>query len=126
MLKATLAAVLAAIAVSGAGALGGCNDVGSCPAPAAITPGGSCSGDSLECAYDLPSPSPACDGTNTTIPTSCVCTKGSWVCPSPVSCEGGSGDDGGGDGATGDALGDGTGGDDGSTNDGAGGDASGG
>jgi hypothetical protein len=71
-----------------------CNDVGSCPGKETITPGGACSGDSLECAYDLATPSPACDGTSTTIATSCVCTSGAWVCPSAVSCPS-AGDDGG-------------------------------
>jgi hypothetical protein len=70
--------------------LAACNDVGDCPAPSAIVPGGSCSGDSLECSYSLESLSPACDGTTVDggIATSCVCTKGSWSCPSPVSCPG--------------------------------------
>ncbi len=80
-------------------ALSACNDVGQCPAKEAVTSGGACSGDMLECAYDLATPSPACDGTNTTIATSCVCTKGVWQCPSPVSCESGAtvsgGDEGG-------------------------------
>ncbi len=111
MHKAILAAGLVTAMALGLGGLGGCNDVGSCPAPETIMPGGTCSGDSLECAYNLPSPSPACDGTNTTIPTACTCTKGTWSCPSPIDCEGGTGDDGGGDdggGGGGDAAGDGT------------------
>ena len=74
--------------------LGACNDVGDCPAPAGIVPGGSCSGDSLQCAYTLESLSPACDGTTVAggIATSCVCTQGSWSCPSPVSCPAAPGD----------------------------------
>lgn len=85
-------------------ALGACNDVGDCPSASAITPGASCSGDSLECPYTLQSLSPACDGTTVDggIATSCVCTKGSWVCPSPVSCPAsGTGDDAGGDASSG-------------------------
>jgi hypothetical protein len=80
---------------------GACNDVGTCPSADSITPGASCSGESLECAYTLQTPSPACDGTSVEggIATSCVCTSGAWVCPSPVACPGPpgpGGDDGGG------------------------------
>ena len=77
--------------------LGACNDVGSCPAAQSVTPGGSCSGESLQCPYTMESLSPACDGTTVEggIETSCVCTDGTWACPSPVSC--GAADDGGGD-----------------------------
>src|ERR1019366_9734902 len=80
-------AIFAAWAVM-AVVLGACNDVGTCPSASAVTPGGSCSGDSLECPYTLQSLSPACDGTTVEggIATSCVCTKGSWVCPATVSC----------------------------------------
>jgi hypothetical protein len=80
-MRSLFAAVLVA-----ATALVACNDVGDCPGKSAIVPGGSCSGDNLECAYDLETPSPACDGTNTMLATSCICTKGVWVCPSPASC----------------------------------------
>ena len=75
-----------------------CTDVGTCPSPASIVPGGSCSGDSLQCAYFLASPSPACDGSSVDggISTSCTCTDGSWVCPSAVQCSAPGGDDGGG------------------------------
>ena len=67
--------------------LGACNSgTGDCPAKETITPGGSCSDDNLQCAFDLATPSTACDGTNTTIASSCICTKGNWVCPDPVSC----------------------------------------
>ena len=77
-------ACIAALAV----VLGACNNVGDCPAASAITPGGSCSGDSLECPYTLASLSPACDGTSVEggLATSCVCTNGSWACPDGVSC----------------------------------------
>jgi hypothetical protein len=72
-------------------ALVGCNNVGDCPASSAIEPGGSCSGDNLECPYTLETLSPACDGTSLEggVATSCVCQSGSWSCPSAVSCEGG-------------------------------------
>jgi hypothetical protein len=71
----TLGAVVAA----------GCNSVGDCPS-APITAGGSCSTENLQCAYTLP----ASDDAGT--PTSCICTMGTWACPSAPS-----GDDGGGD-----------------------------
>jgi hypothetical protein len=102
--------------------MGACNSgTGDCPAKQTIQPGAPCSDDNLQCAYDLPTPSPACDGTSTVIPSSCICTSGAWSCPSAISCgdgggsEGGgddgsaeAGDDGGGDAAEGgsDALGD--------------------
>jgi hypothetical protein len=90
-------------------AAGACNNVGSCPSADAITPGGSCSGESLECPYTLQTASLACDGTmvNGGIATSCVCTDGTWTCPAPAACPDAGGDDsgsqdaGGGDGATG-------------------------
>jgi hypothetical protein len=73
------------------GAFGGCNNVGDCPAASSITPGGSCSGNNLQCPYTLPASS-GDDGGGT--PTSCVCTDGTWVCPSAST-----GDDGGTDAA---------------------------
>jgi hypothetical protein len=85
------------VAIATAVPLAGCNDVGDCPAATAIVPGGSCSGDNLECPFTLQTSSPACDGTTVQggVPTSCVCTGGTWNCPEPVSCEGGAaGDDG--------------------------------
>lgn len=96
-MKRAIFAVWAALAV----ALGACNDVGTCPAASAVTPGGSCSGDSLECPYTLQSLSPACDGTTVDggIATSCVCTSGSWVCPAAVSCPSSGDDAAGGDGS---------------------------
>jgi hypothetical protein len=89
----------ATLAVSIAALTGACNNVGDCPAPSSIAPGGACSGDNLECPYVLQTPSPACDGTDVAggLATSCTCTGGTWACPSPVSCDtGGAGDDGGG------------------------------
>jgi hypothetical protein len=93
MMKWVLAGALVAALAAGA-----CNDVGTCPAADSITPGGACSGESLECAYTLQTPSPACDATTIEggIATSCVCTNGSWVCPVPVTCPPPPGDDGGG------------------------------
>jgi hypothetical protein len=95
----TLGVPAAILAVTMAALEGACNNVGDCPTAASIAPGGACSGDNLECPYTLQSPSPACDGTDVDggLATSCVCTNGTWACPSPVSCDaGGTGDDGGG------------------------------
>jgi hypothetical protein len=77
--------------------VGGCNDVGDCPSPDAITPGGACRGDNLECPFTLQTDPPACDGTSLEggLATSCVCQNGTWSCPSPVSCGTSSTDDGG-------------------------------
>jgi hypothetical protein len=89
---------LSVVCVVAAALLGACNEVGSCPGADTITPGGSCSGDNLQCAYTLQSASPACDGTTVEggLATSCVCTDGAWVCPSAVVCPA-TGDDGGGE-----------------------------
>ena len=64
-----------------------CNrGTGFCPAAEAIQPGAACDNDDLQCAYDLTSPSVACDGTSTVISTSCTCSNGTWSCPDPVDC----------------------------------------
>ena len=87
--RATLAGIFVLWAVITA--FGACNQEGDCPAKGTVMPGGSCTSDALQCAYDLQTPSPACDGTSTTIASSCTCTSGAWACPSPLSCgDGGS------------------------------------
>lgn len=70
---------------------GACNDVGSCPGPSSIVPGGACEGNQLECPFTLQTPSPACDGTTVDggLATSCICNNGAWSCPSPVTCDSG-------------------------------------
>jgi len=65
------------------------NGTGTCPDKAGIVPGASCSDDTLQCAFDLMTPAVACDGTTTTIETSCTCTDGTWACPSAVECDSG-------------------------------------
>jgi hypothetical protein len=78
-----------------AGVVGGavaCNETGTCPAKGAFAPDASCQDDGLQCAYDLVTPSAACDGTTTVIPSSCMCTSGAWVCPSAWSCDAGAAD----------------------------------
>ena len=55
--------------------------MGSCPS--SITPGGSCSGDNLECPYTIQSTSGVCGSlaADGAVATSCQCTGGVWVCP---------------------------------------------
>lgn len=75
-----------------------CNTgMGNCPAKETVQPGGSCNDDKLQCAFDLATPDPSCDGTQTTIATSCSCDKGHWSCPDPIACDAGptGGDEGG-------------------------------
>jgi hypothetical protein len=99
MIRAAVTRLAFAFAAIGAVALvavasGACNDQGDCPAKESIAPGAACSDDQLQCAYDLATPSAACDGTSTTIASSCICTKGAWSCPSAYSCEAGPADGG--------------------------------
>ncbi len=61
-----------------------CSDLGSECAKAQVSPSASCGNDKLQCPFTLDQPN--CDGTSTSVSTSCVCTGGSWVCPSPVAC----------------------------------------
>ncbi len=81
--------LLAAGAASGVAA---CNDAGMCPTKGSIKPDASCAEDQLQCAYDLVTPSAACDGTTTVIPSSCMCTSGGWDCPAAWSCDAGTAD----------------------------------
>jgi len=103
-------------------AVGACNNgTGDCPGKESVHPGAACSDDTLQCAYDLSTPSPACDGTTTTITSSCTCTKGTWLCPSAVDCGGSTDNDAS---ATDEsATDDGSGGAEGSPDDGGGGDS---
>jgi hypothetical protein len=96
----TLALSAALLGVAVLGVESACNNVGDCPSPSNIKPGGSCSGDYLTCPYTLQTPNQACDGTAVEggLETSCTCTKGTWICPDPVTCEAGGSGDGGGDG----------------------------
>jgi hypothetical protein len=71
-------------------AMGACNGQGDCPAKGTIVPGASCSGDQLQCAYDVATSSPACDGATTAIASSCTCSNGAWACPPAFDCDSGS------------------------------------
>ena len=62
---------------------------GKCPDKAAVVPGASCSDNKLQCAFDLVTPAVACDGTSSTVETSCTCTDLTWACPSAVECDAG-------------------------------------
>jgi hypothetical protein len=72
---------VAAAAATALAATAACNSLGDCPAAAEVVPGGTCSGDQLQCAYTLSTQTAACDGVMTTVATSCTCSGGSWVCP---------------------------------------------
>ena len=76
------------VLLSSIAAFGACNPQDDCPAKEAIVPDGPCSSDTLQCAYDLVTPSPTCDGTSVTLASSCTCTSGAWKCPSQVACGG--------------------------------------
>jgi hypothetical protein len=67
--------------------LAGCNSgTSNCPTPQSVTPAGACADNDQQCPFNLDTPSPACDGTTTTIASSCTCTAGTWACPAPVQC----------------------------------------
>jgi hypothetical protein len=85
--RSKLLALALLVLASASGTFAACNSPqGDCPAKAAIVPGAACASDQLQCAYDLATPSLACDGTTTVIPSSCTCAAGAWSCPSPVEC----------------------------------------
>jgi hypothetical protein len=93
-----LLVALVAVAAGLAG-VAACNTMGDCPTKAQIVPDASCGSDSLQCAYDLPTPTSGC-----VIPTSCACSGGVWVCPSGAVCpDAGATDSGASDGPLGDA-----------------------
>jgi hypothetical protein len=82
-----LLAALPLLVAASFSAVPACNSgTASCPAKETITAGGSCDDEKLQCAFDLATPAPACDGTSTTVPSSCICTSKKWVCPDPVEC----------------------------------------
>ena len=85
-------ALVLGVFLTSVAAFGACNPQDDCPAKEGISPDGPCSSDMLQCAYDLVTPSPTCDGTSVTLASSCTCTSGAWKCPSPVAC-GGAGED---------------------------------
>ncbi len=51
-----------------------------CPSKRDVEPWAACAG-RMQCAWDLVTASPACDGTTITIQTSCLCDEGIWKCP---------------------------------------------
>lgn len=77
-----------ALVAAGIAATGACNSVGECPADqTTIQDGVACSGDGLQCAFDVTYA--ACDGTKQTISSSCTCSGGAWSCPSVPDCDAG-------------------------------------
>ena len=73
------------VGASGCDGIEDINDIVNCPSKRDLQPWGSCSGH-MECAWDLVTASPACDGTTITIPTSCMCEQGVWKCPNAYAC----------------------------------------
>jgi hypothetical protein len=91
MKRAWLLSIVSAFALSlvmGAGCSGmdDVNGIVNCPSKHNLQPWGACSGH-MECAWDLVSASPACDGTIITIQTSCICEQGVWQCPNAYACQ---------------------------------------
>jgi hypothetical protein len=82
----TLRHVLSGLFVSfiAVASLGACSSLADECKKATVTPDGTCSEDALQCEYDLQQDN--CDGTFSTVATSCVCTGGAWSCPDPIPC----------------------------------------
>jgi hypothetical protein len=95
-----LAVLLAVAGLAG----GACGDLSSECASATVSPARLCNNDGLQCPYSLDQPN--CDGTFSSVATSCVCQHGAWSCPSAVACEAATNDGGGDDGAADDAASD--------------------
>ncbi len=79
-----LSSLFSTVATIGLIVSAACSDLASDCAKANVAPNASCGNDHLQCPYNLDQPN--CDGTSTTVSTSCVCTNGAWTCPSPVAC----------------------------------------
>jgi hypothetical protein len=79
-----LSSLFSSVATIGLIVCAACSDLGSECAKANVSPSASCGNDNLQCPYTLDQPN--CDGTSSTVSTSCVCTSGAWVCPSAVEC----------------------------------------
>ena len=58
-----------------------CSGRGSCPPHGEMATGATCHGEQLQCPYDVVIT--ACDGTTSTITSSCSCENGQWACPDP-------------------------------------------
>jgi hypothetical protein len=83
-LRVTLICLLA-IAGAGGLAVGACSDNNTDACPNTLTAGASCDSPDLQCAVDVPIT--ACDGTQSTVTSSCTCqvtsTSNAWVCVDP-------------------------------------------
>lgn len=62
-------------------ASGGCSGHGTCPPHGLMVNGATCNGDDLQCEREVTLT--ACDGTQSTVASSCACTDGKWDCPDP-------------------------------------------
>lgn len=94
--------VLLGLLEMGVPLVGGCrdNNTDTCPSPTAIQNGAECTSTDLECPYDVPVTD--CDGTVSTVASSCTCTQNQWVCTDPTSqCPGAGGSGGAGGAAAG-------------------------
>lgn len=80
-----LRTILPALAVVAAAltAFGACSDnnTDDCPAKTALKNGDNCTSTDLTCPFDITIT--GCDGTDSTVASSCTCTSGQWVCADP-------------------------------------------
>ncbi len=96
ILAAAAGAILLAVSV---GACTADRISSDCPSKSSIQNGASCSDDNLQCPFDVTQT--ACDGTVTTVSSSCICQSGAWSCPDNWQCSTDAGDDAGDDGSGG-------------------------
>ncbi len=72
---------LCILATVGALSSADCSGRGSCPPHGQMVTGDTCHGDQLQCPYEVTIT--ACDGTTSTVTSSCSCQNGHWACPDP-------------------------------------------
>ena len=72
---------LCILATVGALSSANCSGRGSCPPHGQMVTGDTCHGDQLQCPYEVTIT--ACDGTTSTVTSSCSCQNGQWACPDP-------------------------------------------
>lgn len=89
IVKAAAAALAIALSLAACQA----DRIGDCPAKATLSNGAACSDEGLQCPYDITQT--ACDGTTSTVSSSCLCQSGTWSCPDSWQCAVDAGDDGG-------------------------------
>ncbi len=74
-------ATLYLLVALGALATANCSGRGMCPPHGQMVTGATCYGEQLQCPYGVSIT--ACDGTTSTIVSSCSCENGKWACPDP-------------------------------------------